>query len=113
MLRKTFWAQDRPEDVILKSIENSLVYGIYHDNEQVGFARVLTDYATAYYISDVVIDEAHRGIGLGKKLIKNIVEDEQLINLLGILATLDAHGLYQQFGFISSGERFMYKPRRG
>lgn len=113
MLRKTFWAQDRPEDVILKSIENSLVYGIYHDNEQVGFARVLTDYATAYYISDVVIDEAHRGIGLGKKLIKNIVEDEQLINLLGILATLDAHGLYQQFGFISSGERFMYRPRRG
>lgn len=111
MLEKTYWAQGRPEDVIQKSIENSLVYGIYHKNDQVGFARVITDYATAYYLCDVVIDEAHRGFGLGKKLIKTIIEDERLINLRGILATNDAHGLYQRYGFISSGDRFMNRER--
>lgn len=112
MLTKTYWAQGRPEDVIRKSIENSLVYGIYYKNDQVGFARVLTDYATAFYICDVVIDKTHRGIGLGKKLINTIVEDERLTNLMGILATSDAHGLYRQYGFISGGDRFMYRARR-
>ncbi|MDD3894383.1 MAG: GNAT family N-acetyltransferase [Syntrophomonadaceae bacterium] len=112
MLRKTHWAQSRPKEVIVKSIENSLAFGIYFKDEQVGFARVITDYTTAFYISDVVINEEHRRIGLGKKLIKTIVEDEQLTNLLGILATRDAHGLYQQFGFISSGDLFMYRARK-
>lgn len=112
MLRKTYWAQGRPKDLIQRSIENSLAYGIYRENAQVGFARVLTDYSTTFYICDVVIDETHRGIGLGKKLIKTIVENEQLTNLLGILATNDAHGLYHQYGFISSGDKFMLRPRQ-
>lgn len=112
MLTKTYWAQDRLEDVIRKSIENSLAYGIYYKNDQVGFARVITDYATAFYICDVVIDESCRGIGLGKKLIRAIVDDERLKNLRGILMTRDAQGLYQQYGFIKSGDRFMYREQR-
>lgn len=107
MLAKTYWAQNRPRDIVIKSIENSLCFGVYFQDVQVGFARVITDYATAYYICDVMVDEACRGQGLGKKLIDAIVHDEQLSALFGILATRDAHGLYEQYGFVKGGDRFM------
>jgi GNAT superfamily N-acetyltransferase len=111
MLEKTYWARNRTEEIIKRSIENSLTYGVYYKNEQVGFARVITDYATTFYLCDVVIDEGHRGMGLGKKLIETIVEDKELTNLRGILATRDAHGLYRQYGFASSGEWFMHRAQ--
>jgi predicted GNAT family N-acyltransferase len=107
MLAKTYWAQNRSKDTVIQSIENSLCYGVYLQNVQVGFARVITDYATTYYICDVMVDESCRGQGLGKKLIEAIVHDEQLSALFGILATRDAHGLYEQYGFVKGGDRFM------
>jgi len=107
LLAKSYWAQNRPAEIIRQSIENSLCFGLYRGNVQLGFARVITDYATTYYICDVVVDEACRGQGLGKKLVEAIVGDEALKPLFGILATRDAHGLYEQYGFVKGGDRFM------
>lgn len=109
LLRETYWAKSRSEEVIRQSIENSLCYGVYCNEVQIGFARVITDCATAYYLCDVVIDEAYRGKGLGRKLIDTIVSDDRLRTLFGLLITKDAHGLYEQFGFIKDGRIFMYK----
>lgn len=71
-LSKTYWASNRTKETIELSIKNSICYGLYHNNEQVGFARVLTDYATMYWLCDVIIDQAHRGKGLGKKFVQCI-----------------------------------------
>lgn len=111
LLGQSYWAQNRLIDVAQKSIENSMCYGVYINNIQIGFARVITDYATTFYICDVIIDQDYRGKGLGKKLIHTIVTDEQLKSLMGILATKDAHGLYGQYGFEKDSEGFMRKPR--
>jgi GNAT superfamily N-acetyltransferase len=111
LLSKSYWASDRPIEVIKKAIENSDCYGVYFNNEQVGFARVVTDYATVYWLCDVIVDEKHRGKEIGKNLVKNIVESENYKNLRGTLATRDAHELYHKFGFEKAAEgRFMMKP---
>lgn len=112
LMEQTYWAADRPEKIILKAIENSMCYGIYDENHlQVGFARVITDYATTYYICDVIIDRNHRKLGLGKELLRMITENEDLKGLRGILITSDAHGLYEKYGFKKCGEKFMQKER--
>jgi len=111
LLAKSYWAAERPRECIETSIANSVCYGVYHYDLQIGFARVVTDYATMYYIADVIIDEQHRGKGLGKKLIGFITEQAVYKNLLGMLLTSDAHGLYQQYGFEKNIETFMRKKR--
>ncbi|MBB3108778.1 GNAT superfamily N-acetyltransferase [Paenibacillus phyllosphaerae] len=108
LLSTSYWAKQRAADVIAQSIANSVCYGIYEGERQVGFARVVTDYATVFYLCDVIIDEAHRGNGLGKQLMACIIE--QYGGLHGLLGTLDAHGLYEQYGF-RQNERLM--NRRG
>ena len=108
MLSTTYWAKDRPKADIEKSIEHALCFGVYQNGVQVGFARCITDYATTYYLCDVVIDEAHRGQGLGKALVKYITEHECLAGAMGILGTRDAHGLYEKYGFICDDG--MYRP---
>ncbi|SHO54601.1 acetyltransferase [Vibrio quintilis] len=94
-----------------KAIANSLCFGVYKDSgEQVGFARMITDKATFAYLSDVFISETHRGAGLSKWLIHEIVSHPELQGLRRIvLATSDAHGLYEQYGFkpIANPEIFM------
>jgi GNAT superfamily N-acetyltransferase len=109
LLSKSYWANTRPLETIELSIKNSICYGVYFENKQVGFARVLTDYATVYWLCDVLIDEEHRGKGLGKQLIECIVKSEELKDLRAILRTRDAHGLYEQFGFVKDGEHFMVR----
>ncbi|WP_407309457.1 GNAT family N-acetyltransferase [Desulfosporosinus sp. SB140] len=106
-LLNSYWAKDRSIEVIEKSIKNSFCYGVYHDKELVGFARVVSDYATMFWIGDVYIDKNHRGKGLGKKLIECIIETKEFENLSGILSTRDAHGLYEQFGFERVESKFM------
>ncbi|WP_127498175.1 GNAT family N-acetyltransferase [Paenibacillus glycanilyticus] len=106
-LAKSYWANQRTRETIEKSIQNSTCYGIYYEDRQVGFARVITDWATVYYLADVYIDEEHRGHGLGKELVGWIVQ--QYEGLSGLLGTLDAHGLYEQFGFKRNAERFMVR----
>lgn len=105
LLRNSYWAKNRTEDVINKSIENSTCYGIYLGNQQVGFARVVTDYATVFYLCDVIIDDEHRKKGLGKKLMECIIED--FGGMHGLLGTLDAHGLYDQYGFKGNSSTLM------
>lgn len=111
LLAQTYWANKRDEQKIRKSIEHSLCYGAFtnEDNKQIGFARVITDFATTYYICDVIVDEKYRGIGVGKALIKMITDDDKLQNMLGMLLTENAHGLYQQFGFKQVNGTYMGK----
>ncbi|TXK72420.1 GNAT family N-acetyltransferase [Paenibacillus sp. N3.4] len=106
-LARSYWANQRSEERTEKSIENSVCYGIYEESKQVGYARIVTDHATMYYLCDVFIDEEHRGKGLGKKLVESLVNSEQLKDLMGILGTMDAHELYKQYDFESDPERFM------
>jgi len=114
LIAQTYWAKDRTIDVIRKSMENSICFGVFLDNDvkQVGFARVITDYATTYYICDVIIDSQYRGYGFGKKLMESIVSDQDFCDLKGILVTKDAHGLYEKFGFAKDGSIFMQKARK-
>lgn len=108
-LARSYWAERRSRETIAKSIENSLCYGIYDGGKQIGFARVVTDYATMYWLCDVYVDETYRGTGIGKKMIESITSSDELSGLSGILGTKDAHGLYEQYGFVRIPDRFMRK----
>ena len=109
LLNSTYWAEARSKEVIEKSIEHSICFGVYSGGNQIGFARCVTDYATVYWLADVVIDEDYRGLGLGKALIAEIVNHQSLKGCSGILCTLDAHGLYGKFGFEVIRDTFMRK----
>jgi GNAT superfamily N-acetyltransferase len=107
---QSYWAQNIPFAVFQKSVEHSLSFGVYHQNKQVGFARLITDYSTFAYLADVFIDENYRGKGLSKELMRFIFSLEFINGLRRMmLATLDAHGLYAQYGFkpMSNPDRFM------
>lgn len=96
----SYWAQGIERGVVACAIENSLPFGVYEGRQQVGFARVLTDYAVFAYLMDVFIIESHRGRGLGKWLVACIVGHPALQGLKRwMLATQDAHGLYARYGF--------------
>ncbi len=100
--KESYWAKNIPIEIVKQSIEGSWCFGIYFNNQQVGFARMITDYATFGYLADVFIDKNHRGKALGKELVKFIMEQDITKKLRRVmLATLDAHTLYAQFGFES------------
>ena len=98
-LSRSYWASERQREVVQRSIENSLNFGVYHEGKQVGFARVVTDHATVYWLADVFILEEYRGRDLGKFLIESVTGHPELFGLLGLLATRDAQGLYVKYGF--------------
>jgi GNAT superfamily N-acetyltransferase len=108
---EAYWSPGVPREVVERSIENSLCFGVYSaDGEQVGFARAVTDRATFAWIADLYVEDGHRGHGLGKRLVAAILEHPELQGLRRfMLATADAHGLYRQFGFteLEGVERFM------
>ena len=114
LLEQSFWAKDRSIETIEKSMEHSICYGVFlsENDKQVGFARIITDYATTYYICDVIVDADHRGVGIGKKMMDTIQSDEEISCLRGILSTRDAHGLYRKYGFEDGGTFFMGKPEK-
>jgi len=98
--KESYWAKNIPLETVEKSIDNSLCFGIYKDNFQVGFARWVTDKATFAYLCDVYIERNYRGLGLSKKLMSFMIFHPDLQGLRRYqLATLDAHELYRQFGF--------------
>jgi len=105
-LSESYWAKGLPRDVFDKAINNSLCFSVLEtsdvdDDVQVGFARMITDRAMFAYLADVYIDESARGQGLSKVLMQSIMAHEELQGLRRImLATKDAHGLYEQFGFV-------------
>jgi len=107
---KSYWAKGVPRSVIDQSIANSLAFGIYENYKQVGFARIITDFATFAYLADVFIDESFRGRGLSKHLMEFIFAINGFAHLRRImLGTKDAHSLYTKFGFkpLAVPERFM------
>jgi len=115
-LTNCYWAKGIPSEVVVRSIEHALCFGIYDRNgAQVGFARVISDFATIAYVGDVFVLETHRGQGLGRWLMQCVMQHPTLQNLRRwILTTRDAHGLYAQVGFtpVKAPERFMelYRP---
>ncbi len=99
---RSYWARGRSLEIVRRSIENSVNFGVFHLKAQVGFARVVTDFATFAWLADVFILEEHRREGLGKWLLETIVALEELQGLRRwLLATHDAHGLYRRYGFTS------------
>ncbi len=99
LLDDTYWASGRSVEVVKRSIENSVCFGLYCADKQIGFARIVTDRATFAWICDIVIDEKYRGQGLGKWLAKCVVNYPAIKGHLQILGTKDAHTLYERFGF--------------
>jgi GNAT superfamily N-acetyltransferase len=112
---ESYWAKNRTIEQTRTAIENSICFGIYFDQQQVGFARVIADRATFACIGDVFIIEEFRGRGLGKMLMNEMLAHPELQNLRRwVLATKDAHGLYEQFGFsaLKFPERWMELPAK-
>jgi GNAT superfamily N-acetyltransferase len=109
-LASSYWSAGVPSETVNKSIEHSLCFGLFDEERQVGFARVVSDYATFAYLADVFVLEAYRGRGLGEWLIECVTEHPELQGLRRwVLATRDAHGLYVKFGFtpLKQPDRFM------
>ncbi len=111
-LTRSYWSENIPFEIVKKSIEHSLCFGVYNKNIQIGFARVISDYTTFAYLADVFIVEEERGKGLSKWLMECILKHYQLQGLRSFcLMTKDAHSLYERYGFnnLPNPERFMAK----
>jgi GNAT superfamily N-acetyltransferase len=111
---ESYWCKNVPFEIVKKSFDNSYCIGVLYDGEQVGFARLITDYATFAYLADVYVIEAHRGKELSKQMMEILMNLDWVKGMRRVmLATLDAHGLYAQFGFtpISNPERLMVIAR--
>ena len=110
-LSRTYWAEGISKEIIRRSIEGSLCFGVFENDNQVGFARMITDNATFAYLADVFIIEEYRGRGLSKWLMEVIMSHPDLKGLRRmILATKDAHELYKKFGFtlLNNVDRWMH-----
>ncbi|MGN8039611.1 GNAT family N-acetyltransferase [Chitinophaga sp. 22321] len=110
LARESYWAQNIPLSIVEKSIAGSLCFGVFHNKQQIGFARLITDSATFAYLADVYILESHRGKGLSKLLMRTVLAHPGVQGLRRmLLVTADAHGLYRQFGFtdVPNPEKFM------
>ena len=108
LLQSTYWAKDRTLEQMLLAVENSVCFGAYDkDGLQIGLVRVVTDFVSAFYLCDVVVDPRFRGQGVGKALVEAAVCDPRYAGLRGLLVTSDAHGLYEKYGFTPANQRHM------
>lgn len=113
-LSRSYWAKTRPRERTDKAFANSLVFGLYEGSRMIGMARVVTDFSVIAYLCDVFIHEDFRGQGLGKWLMQSVLEHPGLKHIRRwLLATDDAHGLYQQFDFeqLPEVEKWMQRLR--
>ena len=112
---QSYWAEGRPRDVVEKSVQNSICFSVFDDRIQVGFARVVTDKVTFAWLCDVFIDDRYQGLGLGKWLIRSVVNHSDLKEVKYILlATSNAHELYRKYGnfeAIRAIEKWMIRYR--
>ena len=111
LLGMTYWANTRSQEQVELSMKNSRCFGVYLEDEkkQVGFARVISDYATTYYLCDVIIDPEYQKRGFGAVLVGYIENLPEYQGLRGVLITRDAHGLYEKFGYETINGRAMVK----
>ena len=114
LMKQTYWAADRSENDVLTTIQNSVCFGAYDERDTlVGFARVVTDFVSHWYLCDVIVDEKHRGQGIGKMLIAAVVAAERFAKAPALLKTKDAHGLYRKYGFLDVDPgRVMYRDKQ-
>ena len=108
LLDGSYWAPDRPLDVIMRTMQHSICIGAFDGTKLVGFARVVTDRAVFAWIADIVVHPDHRGVGLATCMLRFIQEHPDIPSRLQVLRTRDAHSLYEKFGFRSDGS-FMFK----
>jgi GNAT superfamily N-acetyltransferase len=109
-LTSSYWAMGISQEIVQRCVDGAVCFGVFHEDQQIGFARVVTDKASFGYLADVFIDEAWRGKGLSKWLMEVIIQHPDLQGFRRfLLATRDAHGLYRQFGFtdLNNPERWM------
>jgi GNAT superfamily N-acetyltransferase len=109
-LGTTYWARGRPESIVRRSIEHSIAFGVYDGEQQVGFARVVTDRSTFGWVCDVFVQDSHQGLGLGIWLMRCVLAHPDLLELRRwLLASTSARGLYERLGFtpLPAPERFM------
>jgi GNAT superfamily N-acetyltransferase len=114
-LTRAYWANTRPRERTERALQNSLVFGVYNGDRQIGLARVVSDYSIFAYLCDVFIHEDYRAHGLGKWLIQTVLDHPDLKAMRRwVLVTDDAHGLYKQFGFtqIEDPEHWMQSFKR-
>ena len=111
LLGMTYWADKRSREQVELSMKHSKCYGVFVDDEDklVGFARVISDFATTYYLCDVIIDPDYRNNGFGAALVGYIENLPEYQGLRGVLITRDAHGLYEKFGYQTLNGRAMVK----
>jgi GNAT superfamily N-acetyltransferase len=115
-IRTTYWAAERPRELIERSVENSLCVGAYRtqDGEQVGFARLVTDYVDFGWVTDVMVHEDYRGRGLGQAMVEALTTLPGFETVRFVLATRDAHGVYEKVGFVPlpNADRWMMRERQ-
>ena len=111
LLKMTYWAEQRSVEQVSKSVANSSCYGVYLDDENklIGFARVISDCATTYYLCDVIIDTEYQRRGFGSALVSHIEAQPEYKGLRGMLITRDAHSLYEKYGYQVLNDRAMVK----
>jgi GNAT superfamily N-acetyltransferase len=113
LCNKSYWAKGRSLELVQRSIENSLNFGLFKQEQQIGFARVVTDYATFAWLADVFVVEEYRSLGLGVWLIEVITSHPNLHGFRRwLLATRDAHELYRRFGFTEVNEPKRWMERK-
>jgi GNAT superfamily N-acetyltransferase len=99
LLADTYWAANRPPEFIARALQHSISLGLFQHGQQVGFCRAVSDEATFTWICDVIVDPAHRARGLGKWMVSTLLGHPRLQTGSQVLATRDAHSLYERFGF--------------
>lgn len=111
LIKQTYWAPNRSKEAFLKAMDHSVNFGAFdEEGNLIGYARVVTDFVTIWYLCDVIVDENYRGQGIGKMLMTSITSDERFANCAALLKTKDAHGLYKQFGFTNADpDRVMHR----
>lgn len=113
LMKQTYWAPERSEEDVLTAMKNSVSFGAFdEEGNLVGFARVVTDFVSIWYLCDVIVDESHREQGIGKMIMSAVVSDERFAKAGALLKTKDAHGLYREYGFqdVDAG-RVMYRAK--
>ncbi|MEW6509279.1 MAG: GNAT family N-acetyltransferase [Bacteroidota bacterium] len=113
-LTNSYWAKGIPLSAVKEQISNSLCFGVYHFNKQVGYARVITDFVGFAYLCDLFIIEKYRGLGLSKNLMDEILNHPKLKNVKSwMLATKDAHRFYKKYGFqpLEDPAKYMQKNK--